>query len=152
MIMPIPDGFTSGCTDVKRKPTWRCSRWAGSRYFQGQRPVIMPEPEEVLQQGDRLVLEGRPHDLEILQGLEALEIERRSLPDVQKLVSEKVGLVEAILSPQSTLEGKTLRQINFREKFGLSVLALWRRGRAYRSDLRDMELRFGDASCCWGSP
>ena len=53
--------------------------------------------------------------------------------------------MEAILSPHTTLEGKTLRQINFREKFGLNVLALWRKGRAYRSNLRDMELRFGDA-------
>jgi di/tricarboxylate transporter len=43
------------------------------------------------------------------------------------------------------LEGKTLRQINFREKFGLNVLALWRRGKAYQSNLRDTELQFGDA-------
>ena len=72
-------------------------------------------------------------------------IERRTDTDVNKLVSGEAGLVEAILSPQTTLEGKTLRQINFREKFGLNVLALWRKGRAYRSNLRDMELRFGDA-------
>ncbi|MGD9220445.1 MAG: SLC13 family permease, partial [Desulfobacterales bacterium] len=50
-----------------------------------------------------------------------------------------------ILSPQTTLAGKTLRQLNFREKFGLNVLAIWRGGKAYRSDLRDMDLRFGDA-------
>jgi di/tricarboxylate transporter len=74
-----------------------------------------------------------------------LEIERRTDTDVEKLVSGDAGLVEAILSPQTTLEGKTLRQINFREKFGLNVLALWRKGRAHRSNLRDMELHFGDA-------
>jgi di/tricarboxylate transporter len=61
------------------------------------------------------------------------------------MVSADVGLVEAILSPQTTLEGKTLRQINFREKFGLNVLALWRRGKAFRSNLRDVDLQFGDA-------
>ncbi len=114
-------------------------------------PIIMPEPGEVLQPGDRLVVEGHPRNLELLQGLEELEIERSSQPDICKQVSGDIGMVEAILSPQTTLEGKTLRQINFREKFGLSVLALWRKGRAYRSDLRDMELRFGDALLLLGS-
>jgi di/tricarboxylate transporter len=120
----------------------------GSRVFgimRGSEPIIMPEPGEVLQAGDRLVVEGRMRDFEILRGLEDLEVERRTQPDVQQLVSGNAGLVEAILSPQTALEGKTLRQINFREKFGLNVLALWRKGRAYRSNLRDMDLRFGDA-------
>jgi di/tricarboxylate transporter len=108
-------------------------------------PIIMPEPDEVLRAGDRLVVEGRMRDLENLQGLEELEIERRTNTDVEKLVSGDVGILEAILSPQTRLEGKTLRQINFREKFGLNVLALWRRGQSYRSNLRDVDLRFGDA-------
>jgi di/tricarboxylate transporter len=38
-----------------------------------------------------------------------------------------------------------LRQLNFREKYGLSVLAIWRQGKAHRSNLRDMALQFGDA-------
>jgi di/tricarboxylate transporter len=106
---------------------------------------MMPEPDEVLLAGDRLVVEGRQRDFDNLRGLEELEIERRTDSDVEKLVSGDTGLVEAILSPQTTLEGKTLRQINFREKFGLNVLALWRKGLAHRSNLRDMKLQFGDA-------
>jgi di/tricarboxylate transporter len=113
--------------------------------LRGDKPIIMPEPHEVLQPDDRLVVEGRTRDFEILQGLEALEIERRTQPNVEQLLTGDVGLVEAILSPQTSLEGKTLRQINFREKFGLNVLALWRKGQAYRSNLRDTDLRFGDA-------
>ena len=120
----------------------------GSRVLgilRGENPIIMPEPNEILQANDRLVVEGRKRDFDNLRALEEIEIERRSDTDVDKLVTGEAGLVEAILSPHTTLEGKTLRQINFREKFGLNVLALWRKGRAYRSNLRDMELRFGDA-------
>jgi di/tricarboxylate transporter len=105
----------------------------------------MPEPQEVLQADDRLVVEGRLSEFKILRGLEELVIERRTHPDMETLVSDNVGLVEAILSPHTTLEGKTLRQINFREKYGLNVLALWRKGQAHRSNLRDMDLQFGDA-------
>ncbi len=49
------------------------------------------------------------------------------------------------------LTGKTLRELNFREKYGLNVLAIWREGRIYRTDyLRDMALRFGDALLLYG--
>ncbi|MGD8611166.1 MAG: SLC13 family permease, partial [Desulfobacterales bacterium] len=120
----------------------------GSRVLgilRGTDPIIMPEPTEILQAEDRLVVEGRLRDFEELRELEKLQIERRTPPDIQSLVTENVGQVEAILSPQTSLVGKTLRQLNFREKFGLNVLAIWRNGKAYRSDLRDMDLRFGDA-------
>jgi di/tricarboxylate transporter len=120
----------------------------GSRVLgilRGDAPIIMPEPDELLQANDRLVVEGRMRDFELLHGLEELEIERQAAPDVNKLVSGNIGLAQAILSPQTTLEGKTLRQINFREKFGLTVIALWRKGRAFRSDLRDLDLQFGDS-------
>ncbi len=108
--------------------------------------IFTPESEEILQAGDRLLVEGRKSDFEILQGLEDLVLDRRiESADISALVSEDTGLMEAILAPGTTLEGKTLRQLNFREKFGLNVIALWRKGKAYRSNLRDMEIRFGDA-------
>jgi di/tricarboxylate transporter len=53
--------------------------------------------------------------------------------------------MEVILSPHSSLSGLTLRQLNFREKYGLNILAFWRGGQTYRSNLRDMAVRFGDA-------
>ena len=120
----------------------------GSRVLgilRGDNPILMPEPMETLQEQDKLVVEGRLSDFEILHGLEKLEIDRRTRPDMHELVSGNIGLEEAILSPHTTLAGKTLRQLNFRDKYGLSVLAIWRRGQAYRSNLRDTALQFGDA-------
>jgi di/tricarboxylate transporter len=111
---------------------------------------LMPDPEERLAARDLLLVKVRPDDLLTLEGLQNLEIDAEAPPDVTELESEHVGLVEAVLSPRTTLAGKTLRQILFREKYGLSVLAIWREGRAYRSDLRDMALRFGDALLLYG--
>jgi len=145
MVMQVPPD--SALIDKSLKES-RLGDALGSRVLgilRGQNPIMMPEPDEILQARDRLVVEGRQRDFDNLRGLEKLEIERRTDNGVEKLVSGDTGLVEAILSPQTTLEGKTLRQINFREKFGLNVLALWRKGQAHRSNLRDMELRFGDA-------
>ena len=111
---------------------------------------LMPGAGERLATGDLLLAKGRPDDLRTMEGLQDLEIDTEPPPDVSKLESEHVGLVEAVLSPRTTLAGKTLRQIHFRDKYGLSVLAIWREGRAYRSELRDMALRFGDALLLYG--
>jgi len=111
---------------------------------------LMPEPQERLLAGDRLLVEGRPTDLEIARGLEGLEVERELTAEQAELESAQIGLMEAVLSPRSGLAGKTLRHLRFRENYGLSVLAIWREGRAYRTGVRDMELRFGDAILLYG--
>ncbi len=111
----------------------------------------MPDPDKPLSAGDLLLVKVRPGDLETLAGLQSLEIDQSPIPGLADLESEHVGLVDIALSPRTTLAGKTLRQTHFRDKYGLSVLAIWREGRAYRSNLRDMALRFGDALLLYGS-
>jgi di/tricarboxylate transporter len=145
MVMTVPPDSTMIGKTLKES---RLGESLGSRVLgilRGDDPIQMPEPWETLQANDRLVVEGRLSDFEILKELEKLVVERRTRPAIKALVSEDVGLVEAILSPHTTLVGMTLRQLNFREKYGLSVLAIWRHGKAYRSNLRDMALQFGDA-------
>ncbi|MEN8173861.1 MAG: SLC13 family permease, partial [Chloroflexota bacterium] len=111
---------------------------------------LMPAPDEKLQIGDTLLVKGKKSDLLLVEGLQSLEVESQPLPALGELESEEIGLVEAVLSPFSTLAGKTLRDLNFRFKYGLNVLAIWRDGRAHRSNLRDNPLRFGDALLLYG--
>jgi di/tricarboxylate transporter len=150
LIMNVPESST--LTDKTLKES-RLGDALGMRVLCIIRDALtlpVPGPEEHLKGGDRLIMLGKREDLSILRGLEGLEIEQESLPDMSLLESARIGLVEAVLSPRTTLAGKTLRQLHFREKYGLNVLAIWREGRAYRSDLRDMALRFGDALLLYG--
>ena len=105
--------------------------------------LLMPEPEERLQAGDKLIVKGKLEDLSILEGLQTLTFDEET--DTNDLESEEVGLVEIVLSPHSSIDGKSLRKIHFREKFGMTVLAVMRGGHVYRHKLRNMPLRFGDA-------
>jgi di/tricarboxylate transporter len=111
----------------------------------------MPGPEEPLFSNDLLVVEGQPDDLRILRGLQELEISPGAEVDLSDYESDRIGVAEVVLSPHSTLAGRNLRELHFREKYGLNVLAIWRGGRPYRSRLRDMSLRFGDALLLYGS-
>ena len=117
-------------------------------------PHLAPGPDDRIAAGDMLLVMGSAEELLTMRGLQNLEIEHDlplELADLEKdLETEGIGLVEAVLSPHTTLVGQTLRQIHFREKYGMNVLALWRHGRAYRSDLRDMALHFGDALLLYG--
>lgn len=111
---------------------------------------LLPGPEDLLQAGDRLLVEGHEKDIANLRGLEEL-IPEEEPPSPQTLESDRAGLVEVILSPYTTLEGRTLQEIFFREKYGLNVLAIWRRGRPYRHNLREMSLQIGDALLLHGA-
>jgi di/tricarboxylate transporter len=111
---------------------------------------LMPQPDERISDKDLLLVEVWPRDLEVIQGLKTLEVDLENILDLKDLQSNQIGVLEVVLSPHSTLAGKTLREIHFREKFGLSVLAIWHGGRAYRSNQRDISLRFGDALLVYG--
>jgi di/tricarboxylate transporter len=106
---------------------------------------LMPEPDELILGGDLLLLQGRPEDLDELRGLQELEVESVVSPQLSTYESDRLGLLEATLDPQSDLAGKQVRDINFREKFGLELVAVWRSGRTIRSDLAHVTLEFGDA-------
>jgi di/tricarboxylate transporter len=111
----------------------------------------MPGPDTRLEQNDLLVVEGRTVDIDVLRGHQGLIVDRNPDVDLKELETGNLAVVEVMLSPHATLAGKTLRMLNFREKFGLSVLAIWRGDRAYRTGLNDMPLQLGDALLCYGA-
>jgi di/tricarboxylate transporter len=60
-------------------------------------------------------------------------------------------LAEVVLSPSSHLRGKTLREIDFRSRFGLAVLAIRHHGETLFARLGDVSLDFGDSLLIQGS-
>ena len=49
------------------------------------------------------------------------------------------------MPPRASVIGKSLTDLNFRAKFGLTTVALWREGRSYRTDVGRFPLQVGDA-------
>jgi di/tricarboxylate transporter len=112
--------------------------------------IVMPEPGESVQPGDRWLVQGSPSDLEIMRGLQDLDITAQTAAQVEELESHQVTVTELVLSPRTTLAGRVLGELRFRDRYGVTVLAVWREGKAYRSELRELELRFGDALLVYG--
>lgn len=104
--------------------------------------ILAPGPEETLEVGDRLFVQGQI-SAEIM---EAQCLQREVHPAEPSLVSnENITLAELVISPHSSLIGRTLKEIRFRDKYHLNVVAVWRSGDAISSGLSDLKLRFGDA-------
>jgi di/tricarboxylate transporter len=114
------------------------------------RTYPMPDPEEKLRALDTLIVSGRPEDTEAIESLRELEVERAGARGVEALRSERVGLVEAVLAPRTALAGSSLRELHFRIKYGLTVLAIMRQGEILRERIADIPLRFGDALLLYG--
>lgn len=116
----------------------------------GDQYLCMPWPTETVEADDLLLLEGSHQDLEILQGLQDLELTAPSPGLTTELESQQIGVTEVLLSPRTSLADKTLAELLFRDHYGLNVLAVWRKGRAHRTGLQDMPLKFGDALLVYG--
>ncbi len=115
--------------------------------------AMIPSSDMHFESGDKLLISGLSDMIAVLlmRGLEGVFVQdEKSSEDVSILENEKVGLVEVALSPYSTHLGQTLQELGFREKYGLTVLAVWRKGQVTRTGLRDLRLQLGDALLLFG--
>ncbi|MDQ7842896.1 MAG: SLC13 family permease [Armatimonadota bacterium] len=110
-----------------------------------RRRVVAPSPQDRVLPGDLLLVQGRLDDLLRSGRLSRDDVRERDSVEVDGLESPEVRVVEVILAPRSSLVGKTLREVDFREKYGVNVLAIWREGRPRRTGLVDLPVQLGDA-------
>ncbi len=112
--------------------------------LRGGRIKLSPPREEVLRAGDLLLVEGDDQQLRQTQQSLGLVCDSGEVSGVE-LYDRNIGIIEVVVSPYADLVGRSLREIHFREKFGLTVLAVRREGQIVRHALPDLPLQFGDA-------
>lgn len=100
-------------------------------------------PDERIEVGDALLVAGEPW--RIVRLLEYGDIRVEPELDADAFASRGTVVAEAVLAPQGGLPGRTLRDLAFRERYGLQVLAVWRAHHPIRNELTGLRLRFGDA-------
>jgi di/tricarboxylate transporter len=99
---------------------------------------------------DQLILQAGDHlkvrcDLENFRKLrERRGIAMRHQHEKGDTPSEEAVLVEGVLAPGSTLDGRSLKQARFRSRYGLTALAVRHRGKVMRENLETLQLRAGD--------
>lgn len=102
---------------------------------------------------DTVLIEGPYEQVQRLG--DALNLRMREHPEsdtIEQKLEAAGELVEITLSPRSRFRGLTLREIGFRSRFGLSVLAIRHEGEPLVSKVVDVPLRFGDVLLTQGLP
>jgi len=102
-----------------------------------------------VQTGDVLLIVGREE--RALQLRQAGMHVYRSEHPVSVLPRDTI-FVEIFVPPRSNVEGKTLRDLQFRKLYGYTAIALWRGQRSYRTDVARLPLQSGDALLTMGPP
>lgn len=107
--------------------------------------TVMPRGDEVLLGGDLLLIEGQQSDLDVLRGLQELEIDTKVPANIGAFESERLTLMDATLDPRSSLANRSVGELNFRERYGIELAGIWREGETLGTEIADERLQIGDA-------
>jgi di/tricarboxylate transporter len=105
---------------------------------------IQPGPGTTLAVGDQLIVKTRREGLVEVRRTRGIEIVPALHLSDRDLAGGALRVVEAIVMPQSLLLGRTLRDLDFRRRYGITVIAVHRRGHAVPSRIGSLALRVGD--------
>jgi di/tricarboxylate transporter len=107
-------------------------------------PRLAPPADEMIWVGTILGVMGTRETV----GRFALDNQCRVQPRLRTFGAlfnpSRAGISEVVIPPGSRLVGQTIAQARLRTRFGISVLAVNRRGDAITEGLRDVELETGD--------
>ena len=102
-----------------------------------------PTRHDVLQVGDTVVVNGEQDDVMRLVQTEQMDLLEMADSD-DPLTSGEVAMLEAVVVPGASFLHQTVVQADFRTRFGVSVLGIWRRGYALHTRLTEVPLEQGD--------
>ncbi len=113
---------------------------------------LSPHHNRKVRAGDKLIVRApRENLLKAKAGL-GLEIDANNrYLEGHEREGEEMVMAEAVILPQSNLVGRTLRQLNIPGRFGSTVIAIHRPGRARPAEIENLRLWVGDVLLLQGA-
>ncbi|MBN1483250.1 MAG: anion permease [Chloroflexia bacterium] len=105
---------------------------------------LAPKASLQLKEGDVLTVQGQRDRILKVKDVVGVAIKADVELSDPELQTGEMGLVEVILLPKSPLIGRTLKGLNFRQRYGLQVLGINHHGEPIARKLSRAYLRVGD--------
>lgn len=112
--------------------------------LRGGRRLHRPLDEITFKAGDEIVFKGALEGVMGISKTEGIDVRGNAERGLEGIRTESALLMEGIIGPESTMTGKSLKELNFRQRFGVLILAVHRRGRNLQERFEDEKLAFGD--------
>jgi len=148
------EGYTTEVTVPKESPAAGITIKALEDLGEGEIEVIAlvrdtkrrfdPAGNSVIKPDDILILRGEPQALERIVALEKLTLIHDKEHRETDTPTDVIGIMEAVITPDSQLIGYSVGQLKLPERQGLTLLAVSRTGRRIANRLRTVKLRAGD--------
>jgi di/tricarboxylate transporter len=122
--------------------------------LRGDRRTLAPGPQATLAENDILIIEGKVEDILSVKDASGIEIRADVKPALsdRDLQSERIRMMEAMVLPRSEFVDRTLKESRFRERTGLTVLAIHSAGGPDRIEkLSGIRLKPSDVLLLQGS-
>lgn len=97
----------------------------------------------VLEAGDILLVEGSLEDLMKVKDTSGIDILADSMA-AKDLVSDDIQIAEIIVLPTNDFVGSTVKEAEFKRRFGLMVIAINREGQTLSDKIGSIEIKAGD--------
>lgn len=108
------------------------------------RTRVAPSRDIVVDAGSILALMGPATPVKVFAETYELEVSTHLTVFAEVLTQSRSGISEVVIPPNSSLVGKSLRELRMRNTYGMNILAVHRGNDNIRSDLRDLVLQSGD--------
>jgi di/tricarboxylate transporter len=105
---------------------------------------LMRITSEYVRAGDILLLRVDPATIDDLIKKAGLTLTGSDHPDTDKIRSDQVAIVEAVVQPGSRIEGRSAMNLRLRRHFGVALLALAREGVPIQERIARVRFRAGD--------
>jgi di/tricarboxylate transporter len=106
--------------------------------------LTTPLNKIVLKKDDHLRISTALSSVMDINSLAGVEILPKAKPGLDVISSEKAVVAECVIAPHSSLHRRSIREINFRRRYGVLVLAVHRKGVNLRAEFADVKLKSGD--------
>ena len=113
--------------------------------------VNTPLPKIRFEAGDRVIMKSHVSGVMGLNELPGLDVSTKGALGLSHVQTEKAVIMEGMIGPKSSFVGRSLRELNFRQQFGLIVLAMHRQGENLRDNFEKVPLEMGDTLLLEGS-
>ena len=101
-----------------------------------------PNASYQISAGDNFLIIGRE---ERVRALKESGVNFKQINAEDTLSKQGFKIFEFLVAPRSNVVGKDLKAIDFRRRFGLSVIALQRGTKVFRTDVGSLKLQVGDS-------
>jgi di/tricarboxylate transporter len=102
-----------------------------------------------LQEGDRLVLACRPSGIAHARAMPGFDFTAEA--GLEQIASHEGVVFEGAVAPNSEIIGRSVGELNFRQRYRVIVLAIHRAGENVREKLETLPLRMGDILLMMGT-